>query len=382
MDSLLPIEIDFKKSKGSFVFDKKNNEQYLDLFSMYSSLALGYNHEIFNQSFIDEVIPLTKLRYATNAMQCDIVNDFHKLLSQHTFSPHIHFTCTGALAVESAIKTAMDYKKVKNPKVISITNSFHGVNCWGFTTDLSGFTAKRLKNFPRLDWPSISLDRAIEFLEKNDLSDIAAIIIEPVQCTNGDIYLNKEKLTTLHKLCLEQDICFILDEIQTGFGTTGKMWYYEHLGFEPDILVFGKKAQVCGIVIKEKYSNVLTLTQKKLQVTFDGDLIDMVRSKYILNFITSSHLLDQVIKLSSYASDQLQINVENYRSEGYLIAFDLPTTEQRDHFVNLCFKKNLLVNKAGERTIRLRPNLAITKNELNAAINTIKDVIRRLNEHY
>ena len=375
METLLPLEIDFERSHGAYLVDKNTGDEYLDLFSMYSSLAVGYNHEIFNEKFNNEVLPLTKLRFCTNAMQTSIVNRFHESFSKHVFSSFMHFTCTGALAVESSLKAAMEYKKVKEPVVLSIENSFHGVNGWGLTTSLVGFTAQRLEYMPRLNWPVLSLDLAIDYLENKDLANIVAVIVEPIQCTNGDIHLDKLKLKKLYHLCYLNDVCFILDEIQTGFGTTGKFWYYQYLGFEPDILIFGKKAQVCGIVMSGKYSSILNLSQKKLQVTFDGDLIDMLRSHYILNYIVDNNILNQVLNGESFLKNNLSKLVRNYRSHGYLIAFDLDNQQQRDEFIEKCFKQKLIVNKAGEKTIRLRPNLACTKTELLAAIDIMKGLL-------
>ena len=375
METLFPLEIDFELSHGSYLVDKKTGEEYLDLFSMYSSLVFGYNHKAFTSQFEKDVLPLTKLRFSTNSFKCRIVEEFQKLFSQHVFSPHMHFTCTGALAVESALKAAMDYKKVEQPVVLSIENSFHGVNSWGFSTSLVGFTAQRLNYMPRLAWPSLSIDAAIEYAERNDLTNVVAVIVEPVQCTNGDVYLDKEKLKILYELCREHDVCFILDEIQTGFGATGKFWYYEYLGFEPDILVFGKKAQICGIVLSERYAPILSLTQKKLQVTYDGDIIDLLRSLYVLKYVFEHNILSDVVEGEQLVQRELFPLVSNYRAKGYLIAFDFPDITQRDLFVSDCFKKNLIVNKSGENTIRLRPNLAVTQGELLAAVNIIKSLL-------
>jgi len=312
-------------------------------------------------------------------MQCSIVSELIKLFAQVTFSNNIHFTCTGALAIESALKAAFDYKNDSSSKVISIKDSFHGVNGWGLSTSLTGFTGQRLDNFPRLEWPNLTLDSTIDYLIENTCEDICAVIIEPIQCTNGDIHLDRVKLKQLYQLCQNRDICFILDEIQTGFGTTGKVWYYEYLGFEPDILVFGKKSQVCGIVLQEKYSPILELETMKLQVTFDGDLIDILRCKYILSYLLSNNILSNVIKGSQIFKNHLSHKFTNYRTEGYLIAFDLETEQQRNEFVSTCYQQKLLVNKAGSKSIRLRPNLAITDAEIAQAIQILLSVKEKIN---
>ncbi|WP_321312876.1 aminotransferase class III-fold pyridoxal phosphate-dependent enzyme [Halarcobacter sp.] len=375
MNYLLPLKIDFRKSNGSYLFDKNTQTKYLDFFSMYSSLPLGYNHTIFDDSFKSKINEISYIKMTNNVCQSDEFLDMINIFKQYTFSKNFHFTCTGALAVESALKAAMEYKKIDNPLILSVKNSFHGVNSWGFTTSRVGVTAKRMEYFPKNNWLDLSLDDIIKYLERKNLKNLTAIIIEPIQATNGDIYLDKNKLKIIRNLCIEKDICFILDEIQTGFGTTGKMWYYEYLDLIPDILVFGKKSQVSGIVISNKYKGILESTYQKLDVTFDGDLIDIVRSTYILKAFEKYNILNNVKNNSNKLKQNLESHVLNYRSIGHLIAFDFKNSKLRDNFVKKCFDNKLLINKGGETSVRLRPNLALNQKEINEFIQKVKELI-------
>jgi L-lysine 6-transaminase len=370
---VLPLTIDFKKSHGSYFVDKNSGDGYLDFFNMYSSLPLGYNHPIFDDKFKAKIEEISYMRMANNVCKSDELLEFIEIFKQHTFSDNFHFTCTGALAVESALKTAMQYKKVDNPMVFSVKNSFHGVNSWGFTTSRVAITAKRMKYFPKNSWLDLELNEIINYIEQSDISNLVAVIIEPIQCTNGDIYLDVDKMRYIRQLCEENDICFILDEIQTGFGTTGKMWYYEHIDLEPDILVFGKKAQVCGIVVNDKYKEILENPYQKLDVTFDGELIDIVRATYILKAFEKYNILENVNKNSKLLREVLEGKVVlNYRSIGALIAFDFDTQLLRDEFVQKCFENNLLINKGGEKSVRLRPNLSLNSDELTNFLKILK----------
>lgn len=374
MSYALPLTIDFNKSHGSYLVDKNSTEEYLDFFNMYSSLPLGYNHPIFDESFKKKVHEISYIKMANNVCKSDEIVEFINLFKRYTFSDNFHFTSTGALAVEAALKTAMHYKKVSNPMVISVKNSFHGVYSWGFSTSEVGITAKRMEYFPKNHWLDLELDEIIEYLNTQDLQDLTAIIIEPIQATNGDIYLDKKKLQTIKKLCTQKDICFIFDEIQTGFGTSGKMWYYEHLDIVPDILIFGKKVQVSGIIIDDKYKEILEDPYQKLAVTFDGELIDIVRATYILKGFQQYNILENVTRFSKILKDALKHKVLNYRSVGALIAFDFETQMQRDAFIKESFKNHLLVNKAGEKTVRLRPNLALSNQEIETFLTKFKKV--------
>lgn len=372
MKKLFSLRIDFIRSHGSYVVDLNSGDEYLDLFNMYSSLPLGYNHEVFDSNqFKSEVLNVASLRVATDVFSCDAFDKFVIEFKKHTFSENYHFNCTGALAIESALKSAMEYKRVQNPLVISINNSFHGVNSWGFVTSRVGVTEKRMEYYPSNDWLQMDLDDVAAYLKDQDLSNLVAVIIEPIQATNGDIYLSPDKLRLIRDLCKQHDICFILDEIQTGFGVTGKMWYYEHLNLVPDILVFGKKAQLCGIVLNDKYASILDDKYKKLGVTFNGDLIDMIRSTYIMKAYEDLDMLSKVREQSNYIRRKLSYRVKNYRSIGFLIAFDFDSQKQRDEYIDNCYKNRVIVNRSGNVTVRLRPNMALTNQEMETLIERL-----------
>lgn len=356
------IKIDFKKSKGSYVFDKNTNSYYLDMFSMFSTLPLGYNHPIFDSSFDEKVKEISKIKMCNSVFKSDYLEDFLKEFKPYCPSDNIHFTCTGSLAVESAIKCALSYKKLKNPRVIALKKGFHGLNGYGLLTDDYLDTKKRLEYLPKIpNWENIELD---DILELKSFSNIAAIIIDPIQCAAGDIYLDKNKLQELQNLCNKNDICFIVDEIQTGFGATEKFWYSDVIEIKPDILVFGKKSQVSGIIAADKYNECFNKFLGKLDVTFDGDLIDIVRSAYVLKAYKKFKLVNNkhFIKIKNI----LENKVNNIRGTGHLIAFDFDTRAERDNFSNKCLGNELLVGKGGEKSIKLRPNLALTDDEINS----------------
>jgi 4-aminobutyrate aminotransferase-like enzyme len=136
--------------------------------------------------------------------------------------------------------------------------------------------------------------------------------------------------------------------------------------------VFGKKTQVSGICVSEKYSEILYDVNQKLNVTFDGDVMDMLRGTYVLKAIRDYNLLENVINFSSRMKSALSSSLSGYRSIGSLIAFDFDTTEKRNAFFERCYQGNLLVNKTGEKSIRLRPNLALSLDVANCAISDIR----------
>jgi len=368
INSLFDINIDFSKSSGSFLFDRNTNKSFLDLHSMFSSLPLGYNHPIFDESFDEKIKHIARLRVSNNLFFSDELIDFQKKFNSISFHNNLHLCSTGALAVESAIKCAFEYCKNPESIVIGLQNGYHGINSWGLVTDSNILSvSERVKYFPNNNWKNIKIEE-LEFFINKPNNSIAAVIVEPIQCTVGDIYLNIARLKEIELLCKTNNICFIVDEIQTGFGVTGDFWYSEKIGLNPDIIVFGKKSQICGLMANEKYSEAIKSKYRKLEVTFDGDLIDAIRSEYIIDAIEKNSLLDNVRVQSNNLRADLSQMFDNYRSEGHLIAFDFSSRKKRDVFVNKSYSNFLLVNATGERSVRLRPNLAFSDNELDELI--------------
>jgi len=399
--SIFNIRIDFDKSHDSYIYDKKRNRYFLDFFGLYSTLPLGYSHEIFeDKSFWETLNKIARVK-VTN---CEIISDEGESLVR-TFSRHsdmkgfeyFYFCCTGALAIEAAIKTAIDYKGSDKPIVISLKESFHGINSYGgFVTDRFFPVSQRLNGLPILDWcikihnPKFiyrnnSIDAEAtqagleqfktEFnacLEKHGADNIAALLVEPIQATYGDNYFPESFFKLIRELCDKHNICLVFDEIQCGFGVTGKMWYFQHLGMEPDIVAFGKKSQTSGIMVKERFGKIFK-TPIRLEVTWDSDLIDLVRCEYVLRAYGRYNILENTRKRGGELLEGLREikSLRNVRGLGMLVAFDFETSQEQDSFAGKAFENGLLFNKTRDKTIRLRPNLNVSSAEVQEALGII-----------
>ncbi len=377
--SVFNIKIDFDKSQGSYVYDKNTRYKYLDFMGMYSSLPIGYNHPIFDtREFKEEIHRVSKLKIVNCEMLSDEFDEFYKVFKQFTSIgkyENYHFTCTGALANEAAIKTAMWYKGPRpDGYVLSIKNSFHGINSVGniITSRFPGVKLRQGDIPGEYNWPvANTIKDAISHVKSNPYN-LQGVIIEPIQATYGDNYLNKKELQSLSKICKQFDIPLIFDEVQTGFASSGTVWYSEQLNIEPDIIVYGKKSQVSGIMVKKSHSKVFE-NQKRLSVTYDGDLIDMVRCKYIIKSIQKDNLLGNVKKMGDILFKGLKgiQQLKNVRHVGLLLAFDFDTKIQRDNFIKKIYKNGMICNPTGDLTVRLRPNLNVSQQEIYKALEII-----------
>ena len=266
----------------------------------------------------------------------------------------------------------------------------------------------KIKYFPKFKWPRIinpsmkfplneenlnevvSLEKlAIDNIKtsiKENKHEIAAIIIEPIQGEGGDNHFRDEFFVELKSICDDNDILFIMDEVQTGIGITGKMWCHEHNTVNPDIICFGKKTQVCGILAGKKLDQIDNHVFKKssrINSTFGGSLVDMIRFKIILEVIEKENLLKKAKINGIYLQSKLQMLSEefpgfvtNNRGKGLFCAFDLPSTSERNDAWKMMMEQGLLILTSGNESIRFRPHLTVTKNEIDTAIDMIEKSIR------
>ena len=300
--SIFGLRIDFEKSLGSYLYDKNSEQSYLDFFGQYATLALGYNHKIFKESsYLNEIKKISHQKITNCEILSDESKDFDELFRQYTsrdLFTNYHYCCTGALGIEAAVKTAIFHKNFSTKNVLTFKGSFHGINGYGglltdrfFPADqrLNGFP---VSNLPPSESPNIIFKDGEPIINEEQVNDVLAfvdnkakngdicgILVEPIQATYGDRYYPHSFFQGLRSIADDYDIPLIFDEIQIGFGATGKIWYFENLNVVPDILIFGKKTQLSGIMVREKFSKIFD-EAIRLEVTWDADIIDMVRCKY------------------------------------------------------------------------------------------------------
>lgn len=217
---------------------------------------------------------------------------------------------------------------------------------------------------------------------------VACIIIEPIQAEGGDNHFRDEFFQGLRKICDQNEILLIFDEVQTGIGITGKMWAHEHFSVKPDIISFGKKAQVCGCLAnKEKFDEVPNNVFKessRINSTFGGNFVDMLRFKLILEVIEQENLCENAQVVGDYLLQGLEklatdfpTLFSNARGRGLMCAIDLPSGEDRDRFREEMYKKNIIVLACGDRSVRFRPHLNVSKAEIDIVLNKMRQIAEK-----
>jgi L-lysine 6-transaminase len=301
---------------------------------------------------------------------------------------HYFFIDGGALGVENALKAAFDWKAKKlgyshyidinNMDVFHLKNAFHGRT--GYTLSLTNTTPEKTDLFPRFRWTTVEPDW--RDIEDRMHEEVAAIIIEPIQGEGGDNHFPKEFFTNLRRIANERDCLLIFDEVQTGMGLTGKMWAYEHFGVIPDMMCFGKKTQVCGFCstdrIDEVKDNVFN-TSGRINSTWGGNIVDMVRSRHIIDTIQKDDLIsnaEDVGRHLLWGLRKLPV-IDNVRGRGLMIAFDLSEEYVRDLVISK-LSKNMLALKSGKKSIRLRPPLTFSAEDADHAISFIREAVTEL----
>jgi len=413
---LLP---DFDRSQGSFVVDLLSGEAYLDFCTFYASMPIGYNHPALkSEAFREDVLRYSVFKPSNPDFYSVPYARFAEKLASMLPDDmrRLFFIDTGALAVENAMKAAFDWKARKNlqknvvggaDQILHFKRAFHGRTGYALSATDSPHTAKT-KYFPRFGWPMFD-PPVLRFPDDPDyearvhkcLSEIdawcaahpdaaAALIVEPIQGEGGDRHLGKSFFEGLRRLADEHEFLLIFDEVQSGMGLTGKAWAHQHFSVQPDILVFGKKAQVCGIAagprIDEIQDNVFRVSSR-ISGTWCGNAIDYLRGALAIGVIQEEHLVENAATqgealLKGLKALEAEFDlVTQARGRGLMAAIDLPDEETCKRVVRFCYEREkMLLLTSGTHTIRFRPVLDVTRETIEEGLKRLKRALEAESE--
>lgn len=424
----LGLVLDLERSSGSWLVDARTGQRYLDLYTFFASAPLGLNHPqlVDDPAFLAELARVAVTKPANpdvyTTAYAEFVSAFVRVLGDPAL-PHLFFVEGGALAVENALKVAFDWKSRLNEasgrdrrlggKILHLTSAFHGRS--GYTLSLTNTEPGKTDRFPTFDWPRIDAP-AIKFPLRDHLEevvaaeqralaqarrafekhphDIAAFVAEPIQGEGGDHHFRAEFFAQMIELVHSYDALFLFDEVQTGGGTTGTPWAYQQLGITPDVVAFAKKVQVGGIMAGGRVDEVpdhVFAVPGRINSTWGGGLVDMVRSRRILEIVESEGLIEAAAKQGSYfltgleaLSDVLvgptgEAVLSQPRGRGLMIAVDLPSREIRDAVLtDLRLREHVLALGCGARALRFRPALSVRQDEIDEALAALNRSVTRI----
>jgi L-lysine 6-transaminase len=415
------LVLDLTRSVGSYLVDARNGRRYLDMFTFFASSALGMNHpslagdEEFCAELTEAALNKPSNSDVYSVPMADFVETFVRVLGDPAL-PHLFFVDGGALAVENALKVAFDWKSRHNERrgidpalgtrVLHLRGAFHGRS--GYTLSLTNTKPVTVARFPKFDWPRIDapylrpgLDGpAMDALEAESLSqaraafeahphDIACFVAEPIQGEGGDRHFRPRFFAAMRELCDEYDALLVFDEVQTGCGLTGTPWAYQQFDVQPDVVAFGKKTQVCGVMagrrVDEIADNVFAV-KSRINSTWGGNLADMVRARRILEVIEDEGLFAHAAEQGRYLRARLGELAAEFpelvldpRGRGLMCAFSLPTADVRDGLIRGLWRRAVILLPSGESGVRFRPALTVTRAEIDAAVAAVRGVLRDIN---
>jgi L-lysine 6-transaminase len=410
----LPLVLDLTASHGSWLIDQATGDRYLDMFTFFASNPLGMNHPglagdaTFRDDLLDAALNKPSNSDVYTVAMARFVETFARVMGDPAL-PHLFFIEGGSLAVENALKVAFDWKSRWNEahgispelgtQVLHLTNAFHGRS--GYTMSLTNTDPNKVARFPKFAWPRIEApfiadERDVPAAERHTLAqaeeafaahphDIACFIMETVQGEGGDHHFRPEFFAAMKDLCHRNDALFVLDEVQTGGGLTGKPWAYQWKGVTPDVVAFGKKLQVCGVMaggrVDEVPDNVFSVPSR-INSTWGGNLTDMVRSRRILEVIESDHLFEAAAERGAELLDGLRNLatahplVGNPRGLGLMCAVTMPDRVTRDRVLRVLMEsEKVIMLGCGERSLRVRPALTVSSELVQLALAALDRAI-------
>lgn len=366
-------ELIMEKGKGMHLWDTDKKE-YLDFVGGWAVTSLGHCPDAIANALHQQSHELIN---ASPSFFNKPMLEFAHQLTAHSCFDRVFFASSGAEANEGAVKLARKHgaKNLNGAfEIITMVNSFHG-------RTLAMMSATGKKKWENLFEPKVAGFKHVPFNDLNALkealsSNTCAIMLEPIQGEGGVFEVEKNYIQAIRKICTEQEILLIFDEVQTGLGRTGKLFAYEHYEIEPDMMTLAKGIgggfPLSALLAKEKWNLFDAGDQGG---TYSGQPLGMAVGSAVLNEILEKKLVENAEKQGRTIQEKLcaiagQFKLTNIRGKGLLIAFDLPQDKGSD-VVAACLENGLLINSPQPATIRLMPPLIVTNKDVDAMIEIL-----------
>ncbi len=371
--------LNFIKGKGAYLFSNKQ-KKYLDFGSGVAVNSLGHCHPKLINALNNQS---KKLWHTSNLYLNDDQEKYAELLCKYSFADNVFFTNSGTESIECGIKIIRSYhnfkKNINKKNIITFEGSFHG-------RSYAALSASKNKKYKNIFKPFLPGFKQVEFnninaLKKNIDENTAAILVETIQGEGGVRPISLKVLEKIKSLCVKNRILLFLDEVQCGFGRSGKLFSYQWSNIEPDIMALAKgigSGFPLGACLANNKSSI-AMTKGTHGSTFGGNPLAIAVGTAVLNEIKKKGFLEKVDSVARYLWYELKNlqkkynEIEEVRGAGLLLG--IKTKTQNIKFCKMLSEKGLLTVPAGDNVIRLAPPLIINKKECKIAINIIKKVM-------
>lgn len=377
------LPVTFTKGKGAYVFDE-NEKPYLDALSGIAVCGLGHGHPAVTRAITDQA---GNLVHTSNLYGVGQQQTLAEKLTRITGMDNVFFGNSGAEANEAAIKIARKYgndKGVSLPTVLVMENAFHGRTLATLTATANpaahaGFTPL-VDGFQRVPYNDLA---AAQQAVKNN-SNIVAVLVEPVQGEGGVTAATDDYMNGLRELCTNNDLLFMLDEIQTGNGRTGKYFAFQHFDWTPDVLTtakgLGNGVPIGACIAKGKAANVLQPGNHGS--TYGGNPLVCAAANAVVDTIENENLCERITELGERIRASLKEHLDGtgfvteYRGKGLMIGVVLNTPNSAASIVKSSLDAGLLLNVTAGNVVRLLPPFVITNEEADMIAQQTSDQIK------
>ena len=372
--------LEFIKGKGCYLYNNKN-QKYLDFASGIAVNSLGHCHPRLIQALN---IQSKKLWHISNLYIIKKQEEFAKLLCKNSFADKVFFTNSGTESIECGIKIIRgfhSYHKTNKTEIVSFTGAFHG-------RTFGALSAQKNKKYSNGFGPLLTGFKQSEFNNIDKLKSIinnktAGIIIEPIQGEGGIRPANLEFLKFIREICNEKGILLFLDEVQCGFGRSGKLFSHEWANIKPDIMAVAKgigSGFPLGACLSTNKA-CISMRKGSHGSTYGGNPLAMSVGLEVLNIVSKKTFLNNVDNLARYFWKHLKELEKKYnvidevRGAGLLLG--IKTKINNIEFAERLIENKLLNVPAADNTIRLAPPLIVTRKEIDKSVTVIKNVLKK-----
>ena len=364
------FDLEIVAGKGCYTYDTQGTE-YLDLYGGHAVISIGHSHPCYVKRITEQAQKLVFYSNSViNSLQQQLADKLGALSGYDDYA--LFLINSGAEANENALKLASFHTGKK--KVIAFAHSFHGRTS----------AAVKVTDNPRIVAP-INDTFEVAFLPLNDMArveqemaagDVCAVIIEGIQGVGGIQVPDAQFLRDLREACPRHGVVLIVDEVQSGYGRTGKFFAHQHAGIRPDLITMAKGMgngfPIGGVLISPQFTPVYGM----LGTTFGGNHLACAAACAVLDVMRDEHLVDNAARVGQYLIDRLREipQIKEVRGKGLMIGleFDQPVKELRH---KLLFEQHVFTGASGTNVIRLLPPLSLSQEQADCFIGKLKNIL-------